>query len=144
MKLHHACNFCCKIIASLFDANGGYFSYGGAYAVLSVVVAICLLLMIAYIVWMDNAERRIPVQYAKRVVGRKMYGGQSTHIPIKVNMSGVMPIIFASSILSLPPTINLFVGAKEGNGWYDHFFKFFSSSSWVYVILYFLLIIFFA
>ena len=133
-----------SIIASLFDANGGYFSYGGAYAVLSVVVAICLLLMIAYIVWMDNAERRIPVQYAKRVVGRKMYGGQSTHIPIKVNMSGVMPIIFASSILSLPPTINLFVGAKDGDGWYDHFFKFFSSSSWVYVILYFLLIIFFA
>ena len=73
-----------------------------------------------------------------------MYGGQSTHIPIKVNMSGVMPIIFASSILSLPPTINLFVGAKEGEGWYDYFFKFFSSSSWVYVIMYFLLIIFFA
>ena len=133
-----------SIIASLFSSNGGYFSYGGVYAVLSVVVAICLILMIAYIVWMDNAERRIPVQYAKRVVGRKMYGGQSTHIPIKVNMSGVMPIIFASSILSLPPTINLFVGAKEGDGWYDYFFKFFSSSSWVYVIMYFLLIIFFA
>ena len=95
-----------SIIASLFDANGGYFSYGGAYSVLSVVVAICLILMIAYIVWMDNAERRIPVQYAKRVVGRKMYGGQSTHIPIKVNMSGVMPIIFASSILSLPSSDN--------------------------------------
>jgi preprotein translocase subunit SecY len=132
------------IIASLFSSNGGYFSYGGVYSVLSVVVAICLILMIAYIVWMDNAERRIPVQYAKRVVGRKMYGGQSTHIPIKVNMSGVMPIIFASSILSLPPTINLFVGASEGDGWYDYFFKFFSSSSWVYVIMYFLLIIFFA
>ena len=132
------------IFAQLFSSNGGYFSYGGVYAVLSVVVTICLLLMIAYIVWMDNAERRIPVQYAKRVVGRKMYGGQSTHIPIKVNMSGVMPVIFASSILSLPPTINLFVGAKEGDGWYDHFFKFFSSSSWVYAVLYFLLIIFFA
>ena len=132
------------IIAQLFSGNGGYFSFGGAYSVLSVVVAICLILMIAYIVWMDNAERRIPVQYAKRVVGRKMYGGQNTHIPIKVNMSGVMPVIFASSILSLPPTINLFVGAKEGDGWYDHFFRFFSSSSWVYAVLYFLLIIFFA
>lgn len=131
------------IIAQLFGSSG-YFSMGGVTAVLAVFVAICLLLMIAYIVWMDNAERRIPVQYAKRVVGRKMYGGQSTHIPIKVNMSGVMPIIFASSILSLPPTINLFVGAKEGNGWYDHFFKFFSNESWVYAILYFLLIIFFA
>ena len=132
------------IIAQLFSGNGGYFSYGGAYQVLAIVVSICLLLMIAYIVWMDNAERRIPVQYAKRVVGRKMYGGQSTHIPIKVNMSGVMPVIFASSILSLPPTINLFVGAKEGDGWYEHFFKYFSSSSWVYAVLYFLLIIFFA
>ncbi|MBQ7549494.1 MAG: preprotein translocase subunit SecY [Clostridia bacterium] len=133
-----------SIIASLFSSNGGYFSYGGVYAVLSVFAAVVLLLMIAYIVWMDNAERRIPVQYAKRVVGRKMYGGQNTHIPIKVNMSGVMPIIFASSILTLPPTINLFVQAKEGDGWYDHFFKFFSSSSWVYAVLYFVMIIFFA
>ena len=132
------------IFAQLFSSNGGYFSFGGVYSVLSVIVTICLLLMIAYIVWMDNAERRIPVQYAKRVVGRKMYGGQNTHIPIKVNMSGVMPVIFASSILSLPPTINLFVGAKEGQGWYDHFFKFFSSSNWVYAVMYFLLIIFFA
>ena len=132
------------IIAQLFGSETGYITKGGVYAVLSVVVAICLLLMIAYIVWMDNAERRIPVQYAKRVVGRKMYGGQSTHIPIKVNMSGVLPVIFASSILSLPPTINLFVGAKAGNGWYDHFFKYFSSNSWVYAVLYFVLIIFFA
>lgn len=131
------------IITSLFGSEG-YFSKGGAWSVLSICVAIVYILMIAYIVWMDNAERRIPVQYAKRVVGRKMYGGQSTHIPIKVNMSGVMPIIFASSILSLPPTINLFVGASEGDWWYDYFFKFFSSSSWVYAILYFLLIIFFA
>ena len=132
------------IIATLFSPDGGYFSFGGVYSVLSVAVALCLILMIAYIVWMDNAERRIPVQYAKRVVGRKMYGGQSTHIPIKVNMSGVMPVIFASSILSLPPTINLFVGAEAGEGWYDHFFKYFQSSSWVYAILYFVLIIFFA
>ncbi|MDD6276121.1 MAG: preprotein translocase subunit SecY [Clostridia bacterium] len=132
------------IIAQLFGSETGYFSRGGVYAVLSVVVAVCLLLMVAYIVWMDNAERRIPVQYAKRVVGRKMYGGQSTHIPIKVNMSGVLPVIFASSILSLPPTINLFVGASAGDGWYDHFFKYFSSNSWVYAILYFVLIIFFA
>ena len=132
------------IIAQLFGSETGYFSRGGVYAVLSVVVAICLLLMIAYIVWMDNAERRIPVQYAKRVVGRKMYGGQNTHIPIKVNMSGVLPVIFASSILSLPPTINLFVDATAGDWWYDHFFKFFTSNSWVYAVLYFVLIIFFA
>lgn len=132
------------IFAQLFSGEGGYFSYGGAYSVLSVAVVICLLLMIAYIVWMDNSERRIPVQYAKRVVGRKMYGGQSTHIPMKVNMSGVMPVIFASSILSLPPTINLFIGVEAGSKWYDYFFRHFQSDSWVYAILYFLLIIFFA
>ena len=68
------------------------------YKVLVPVVCVIFLLMIAYIVFMDNSERRLPIQYAKRVVGRKMYGGQSTHIPIKVNLSGVLPIIFASSI----------------------------------------------
>ncbi|MBP3329081.1 MAG: preprotein translocase subunit SecY [Clostridia bacterium] len=132
-----------SLVAQLFSPEGGYFTRGGVWAVLSIVVVIVLLLMIAYIVWMDNAERRIPVQYAKRVVGRKMYGGQSTHIPIKVNMSGVMPIIFASSILSLPPTINLFVNAKEGTG-LATFFSIFTSSHWAYGIMYFFMIIFFA
>ena len=64
--------------------------------------------MIAFVILMTNAERRIPVQYAKRVVGRKMYGGQTNHIPIKVAMAGVMPIIFAMSIMSLPSTIGFF------------------------------------
>lgn len=132
-----------SIGAQLFSSDGGYFSFGGAYAVLAVSVVIVYLLMIAYIVWMDNAERRIPVQYAKRVVGRKMYGGQNTHIPIKVNMSGVMPIIFASSFLSLPPTINLFVNAKEGTG-LATFFGLFTSAHWAYAIMYFVFIICFA
>ncbi len=125
--------------------SGGYFARGGIYYFLAPFVLVCYLLMIAYIVWMDNAERRIPVQYAKRVVGRKMYGGQSTHIPIKVNMSGVMPVIFASSILSLPPTINLFVANKieEGSFW-EKFFGWFEPTSWVYAVLFFLMIIFFA
>ena len=60
--------------------------------------------------FMNDAERRIPIQYAKRVVGRKMYQGQSTHIPIKVGVSGVLPVIFASSILSIPSTIQIFLG----------------------------------
>ena len=133
------------LIAQLYSSNGGYFSKGGVYSVLTIAVSIALLLMIAYIVWMDNAERRIPVQYAKRVVGRKMYGGQNTHIPIKVNMSGVMPIIFASSILSLPPTINLFTNVSEAEHphWYA-FFELFKSSHWAYAIMYFVLIIAFA
>ena len=85
----------------------------------SVVTAILMILvglgMVVFIVYMSNAERRIPIQYAKRVVGRKMYGGQSTHLPIKVNATGVMPIIFASSILSLPATIEMFWQPQAGS-----------------------------
>ena len=123
----------------------GYLEVDEAYYALVPIVVVLLLAMIAYIVWMDNAERRIPVQYAKRVVGRKMYGGQSTFIPIKVNMSGVLPVIFASSILSLPATIQLFLSEDKikGTGW-ETFFKMFSTDHWFYAILYFFLILFFA
>ncbi len=132
------------LAATLFGSTG-YFSHGGPYYFLSPLVAVILVLMIAFIVWMDNSERRIPVQYAKRVVGRKMYGGQSTHIPIKVNMSGVMPVIFASSILSLPPTIQMFVGTKvKEGGFWDGFFGIFSYEHWAYSIIYFVFIIAFA
>ena len=127
------------LIASLWQ----FFIRGGAYYALAPIVLVCFLLMISYIVWMDNAERRLPIQYAKRVVGRKMYGGQSTHMPIKVNMSGVLPIIFASSILSIPTTIQMFVNVKEGSFW-EGFFNVFSSDHWPYAIIYFVLIIFFA
>lgn len=97
---------------------------------------------ITFIVFMNEAERRIPIQYAKRVVGRKQYGGQKTHIPIKVIMSGVMPIIFAMSFMSLPQTIQLFAGEpKKASGFYYHFCKFFSTRGWGYAAIYFLLII---
>ena len=104
-----------------------------------------MLLLVAFIVFMDNSERRIPVQYAKRVVGRKMYGGQSSHLPIKVNMSGVLPIIFAQSIASIPATIGMFVPSAQtpGSGWYT-FLQIFDSRGWVYGIVYFLLIVFFS
>lgn len=121
----------------------GYFQYGGIYYALVPIAVVCILLLVVFIVWMDNAERRIPVQYTKRVVGRKMYGGQSSHIPIKVNMSGVLPVIFASSILSLPTTVEMFVTPKEGSGW-ETFFSIFTPSHWAYAIIYFVLIIFFA
>ncbi len=115
------------------------------YKILVPIVMVLFILMICYIVFMDNAERRLPIQYAKRVVGRKMYGGQSTHMPIKVNMSGVLPIIFASSILSLPATVQMFIAADkyEGTFW-ESFFKAFQSDSWWYAGMYFILIIFFA
>ena len=117
---------------------------GGAYYALVPIVAIILLAMIAFIVWMDNAERRIPVQYAKRVVGRKMYGGQSTHIPIKVNMSGVLPVIFASSILSVPPTVQMFLNEDTLSEGWKSFFGIFTTTHWFYSVMYFVLILFFA
>ena len=106
-------------------------------AVLMYLGALAIIVLIVYV---NDAERRLPVQYAKRVVGRKMYGGQSTHLPMKVNMSGVMPIIFAQSIASLPATIAAFSG-KGSDSW---FMKAFDTSSITYAIIYFLLIIFFA
>ncbi len=101
------------------------------------VVILGMLLLIVFIVYVDDAERRIPVQYAKRVVGRKVYGGQSTHLPMKVNMSGVMPIIFAQAIASLPATIAAFIPG----GSTSTFMKIFDSNGWVYAIVYFLLIL---
>ena len=105
------------------------------------LILIGMLALIVLIVFIDNSERRIPVQYAKRVVGRKVYGGQNTYLPIKVNMSGVLPIIFAQSIASLPATLHTFFNGNRGGWWYNNVF---STSSTVYAIAYFLLIIFFS
>jgi preprotein translocase subunit SecY len=115
----------------------------GQYYLFVPLFVVLFLAVIWVIVFMNDAERRIPVQYAKRVVGRKMYGGQSSHIPIKVNLSGVMPIIFASSILSIPSTIQLFLGDNVQGGW-KTFFDLLSSTGWVYALIYFLLIVMFA
>ncbi len=111
------------------------------------VIGIALILIvataaIAAVVFFSDAERRIPVQYAKRVVGRKMYGGQSTHIPIKVLLAGVIPIIFAMSILAFPTTIAGFFGKQGNDGtFWGSVLGFISPSSWFYGILYFMLII---
>lgn len=105
-------------------------------------IVLLFLAVIVFVVWMTEAERRVPVQYAKRVVGNKMYGGQNTHIPIKVNMSGVMPIIFASSILMLPTMILSFMRNTE-SFWYKAL-SLFSVRGIFYAVVYFLLIIGFA
>ena len=102
----------------------------------AVLMYLGALAIIVLIVLVNDAERRIPVQYSKRVVGRKMYGGQNTHLPMKVNMSGVMPIIFAQSIASLPATIAAFSG--KANSWWAQ------TDTILYAVIYFLLIIFFA
>lgn len=108
-----------------------------------ILIAI-LLLSVVFVIYLTQGERRIPVQYAKRVVGRKMYGGSSTHIPIKVNMSGVMPVIFASSLLALPQTLALVIGG----GFRDFVQKYLSTNSTisviVFVIVQFALVILFA
>lgn len=122
-------------------ANQDASTYGKYYAFVPAFV-ILFLAVIWFIVLMNNSERRIPIQYAKRMVGRKMYGGQSSHIPIKIAMSGVMPIIFASSILSIPSTIQLFTNPKSG--FWKTFLDAFSTTGWMYSLLYFLLIIMFA
>ena len=104
------------------------------------IIAVVLLLLVVFIVFINDAERRIPIQYAKRVVGRKVYGGQSTNLPIKVSMSGVMPVIFAQSIVSLPATICTFIG--KTNSW--AYLNLFARNTWAYVIFYGLLIFFFS
>ncbi len=114
------------------------------FYVLVPVFVILFLAVIWIITFMNDAERRIPIQYAKRVVGRKMYGGQSTHLPIKVALGGVMPIIFASSILSIPNTIQMFIGSDNLQGFWKSFFNAFSTRGWLYAVLYFVLILAFA
>ena len=111
----------------------------------TIILLVVAIVVVAFVVSMTNAERKIPVQYSKRVVGRKMYGGQSTSIPIKVASAGVMPIIFAMSILAFPSTIAGFFGADitKVTGFWGAILKAFTPTHWIYGILYFLLILFF-
>ena len=128
-----------NIISGLPAGMNVLFSMGW-FAILIVVVMIALVL---FIVFINDAERRIPIQYAKRVVGRKIYGGQNTNLPIKVSMSGVMPVIFAQSICTVPATICAFMGinAASGSWWFDNLW---SSESAAFVIMYGLMIFFFS
>jgi len=110
------------------------------YYFLVPIIIIVFAAMIAFIVFMTNAERRVPVTYAKRIVGRRQYGGQSTYIPIKVNMVGVLPVIFAMSFMSLPSMIESFVTPAPGGFW-EKFFALFHYNNVIYGVLYFLLIL---
>ena len=107
----------------------------------AIAIAVMLIALIVFIIFINDAERRIPIQYAKRVVGRKVYGGQSTNLPIKVSMSGVMPVIFAQSICSIPATIWAFSGKSTENWWYENLF---SSTAPTYLVIYGLMIFFFS
>ena len=107
----------------------------------SVIIVIGMAALVIFIVFINDAERRIPIQYAKRVVGRKVYGGQNTNLPIKVAMSGVMPVIFAQSICTIPATICAFIPNGTEGWWYENIW---SSTSWVYFAFYVLMIFFFS
>ena len=114
----------------------------GVLGIITIIAILALfVVMIALVIWVQQAERRIPIQYAKRMVGRKMYGGQSTHLPIKVNLAGVIPIIFAMSIMMFPSTIiTMFFNGADN--WFVNLFKN-PQKSWIYPIIYAFLIIFF-
>ena len=125
-------------------ANGGAAADGALHPALVVLLLVGVLALVVFVVFISDAERRIPVQYAKRQVGRKMYGGQSSHLPMKVNMSGVLPIIFAQSIAMIPSTIAAFCKQPaEGTFWYG-FLNAIDTKSVLYMIFYFLMIIAFS
>ena len=121
--------------------NSAWWRYtlGGLEVVLSLALALAAVVLV---VWFTNSERRIPIQYAKRVVGRKMYGGQSSNLPLKMNMAGVMPLIFASSIVSIPATIASFT--NPDGGYYKFIENYFNQATTVYIVLFIALIFLFS
>ena len=129
----------------IFSTVGAYFDQalnGGRpdFFISVPIIIVLALAAVVLVIILNGAERRIPVQYAKKVVGRKMYGGQSSHIPIKVNMSGVMPIIFASALTSIPATIMRLFDPAEGSTLYN-VMNWFSTEGYIYAVIYALLII---
>ncbi len=120
------------------------FKSGAAGIVFAILTILIGCAMVVFIIFMNNSERRLPIQYAKRVVGRKMYGGQSSTLPLKLNMAGVMPIIFANSILALPSTIMMFFPTPAEGSFWAGFQKIFSYTSPVYIIILMVLLIFFS
>ena len=141
-----------SMVGSLWNTAYGWMQKGGLYIVWGILfilaVVAFMVALVGVVIFLTESERKISVQYAKRTVGRKMYGGQSSVLPIKLNMTGVMPIIFASSICSLPATIMMFIKKPAspgfGLGVYNFFDTIFKTTSPVYIILYFILIIAFA
>jgi len=112
--------------------------------IIAIVTLIIALAMVVFIVFMHDSERRLPIQYAKKVVGRKMYGGQSSTLPIKLTMTGVMPIIFANSIITIPATIAMFFKTPAPGSFWEGFLNAFSATSWLYAVLTLILIVVFA
>ena len=129
-----------RLVVITFTDSENPWLYGIVSAAFAIVLIAVLIALIIFVIWLTGSERRISVRYAKQIRGRKMYGGQNQNLPIKLNMTGVMPIIFASSIVSLVPTILAFCGVSEKNFWV----RFFAADGVVYPVSLFLLIIAFA
>jgi len=129
-----------RLPAAVFDLIG-YVRYGLLNIILALLICAVALVLVMLVVVVNNAERRIPVQYAKRVVGRKVYGGQSSHIPIKLNGTGVLPVIFAQSFLSIPATVASFLPAPAEGSFWDIVMSGFQPTHPVYAILYALFIV---
>ena len=133
------------VIPSFSTMNDLTWLRATAAIVMALAIIAITIVMTVFVIWVTGSERRIPVQYAKKVVGRKMYGGQFSNLPIKLNMTGVMPVIFASSIVSLVPTILQLSGVEAGTGtFWQKLAKFLSPNGWFYPATLFLLIIGFA
>ena len=136
-----------NIVAGLPSMVSTFWAHLVSGKISGIIIAIASLIiglgMVVFVVFMNESERRLPIQYAKKVVGRKMYGGQSSHLPLKLTMTGVMPIIFANSIVTIPATIKMFLNVPE-KGFWAGFFGLFEATSWVYVVLTLLLIVAFA
>ncbi|MCR5591968.1 MAG: preprotein translocase subunit SecY [Lachnospiraceae bacterium] len=136
-----------QFVTPQFEAH----KYGAGTIAIAVIIAVIVLTVILTVI-LNGAERRIPVQYAKKVQGRKMVGGQSSHIPLKVNTGGVIPIIFASSLLQLPGVISSFFGSGNATGWQKFLYflnsgNWFKKGAWVYswgALFYVVLVVFFA
>ena len=141
-----------SMFRTMWNTAYGWMQNGGLGILWGVLFILCIIVfmvaLVGVVVFLTESERKIPVQYAKRVVGRKMYGGQSSVLPIKLNMTGVMPIIFASSICSLPATIMMFIKEPTAAGFGKSVYTFFKNisdpSNIVYIVIYFILIIAFA
>ena len=131
-------------IGTIWSFIGGGSKLNVGNLIIAVVLLLVSVVLVGFVVWVTTAEPRLTVQYAKRVVGRKIYGGQSSYIPMKVNMTGVMPIIFASSIVSIPAMIAGFFNAPAEGSFWDVFLDIVNAPSPVYIVLYFLLIIAFS
>jgi preprotein translocase subunit SecY len=136
-------SICSGFLPQLWEIGYGTNGTDGDWLKFGIVVGVLVVILI-FVDFVELCQRRVPVQYTRRMIGRKMYGGQSSHLPIKVALGGVLPIIFASSILSIPSTINLFLKIPAGEGFWGAFFAAFSTTGWLYMVLYFLFIIMFA